>query len=82
MNDQERITDLLMTEKKMSNNYDTFASECVHPKLKDAFLNALTQGQAIQCDLFSAAQSRGWYQTTPADGTQINQAYQKFSAMS
>ena len=37
-----------MTEKKMSNNYDTYASECVHPKLKDAFLTALTQGQTIQ----------------------------------
>ena len=27
MNDQERITDLILTEKKMSANYDTFASE-------------------------------------------------------
>lgn len=66
----------------MSTNYNDFASECVHPKLKDAFLNALTQGQTIQSDLFTAAQSRGWYQTMPADGTQINQTYQKFSAMS
>ena len=30
MNDQERITDLILTEKKMSANYDTFASECVN----------------------------------------------------
>lgn len=82
MNDQERITDLLLTEKKMSTNYNDFASECVHPKLKDAFLEALKQGQTIQSDLFNAAQSRGWYQTMAADGTQINQAYQKFSAMS
>ena len=82
MNDQERMTDLLLTEKKMSTNYNRFASECIHPKLKDAFLDALKQGQTIQSDLFSAAQSRGWYQTMPADGTQINQAYQKFSAMS
>ena len=82
MNDQERMTDLLLTEKKMSTNYNLFASECIHPKQKDAFLDALKQGQTIQSDLFSAAQSRGWYQTMPADGTQINQAYQKFSAMS
>lgn len=81
MNDQERMSDLLMTEKKMSCNYNEFASECVHPRLKDAFLNALHQGQCIQSDLFSAAQSRGWYQTTPADGAQITQAYQKFSSM-
>ena len=25
MNDQERITDLILTEKKMTGNYDTFA---------------------------------------------------------
>ena len=30
MNDQERITDLILSEKKMSSNYDTFASECVN----------------------------------------------------
>ena len=35
MNDQERMTDLLLTEKKMSTNYNLFASECIHPKLKD-----------------------------------------------
>lgn len=29
MNDQERITDFLNSEKKMSLNYGIFASECV-----------------------------------------------------
>lgn len=82
MNDQERMTDLLLTEKKMSTNYNDFVSECIHPKLKDAFLEALKQGQCIHSDLFATAQSRGWYQTILADGKQINQAYQKFSAMS
>ena len=50
MNDQERMTDLLLTEKKMSTNYNLFASECIHPKLKDTFLDALKQGQTIQSD--------------------------------
>lgn len=81
MNDQERMSDLLMTEKKMASNYNEFASECVNPSLKDAFLKALNKGQNIQSSLFNAAQSRGWYQTAPADGAQINQAYQKFSGM-
>ena len=39
MNDQERITDFLCSEKKMSANYDTFASECVNTALRDDFLN-------------------------------------------
>ena len=43
MNDQERITDLILTEKKMSANYDTFASECVNVQLRDEFLKLLNQ---------------------------------------
>ena len=29
MNDQERITDMILSEKKMRTNYNSFASECV-----------------------------------------------------
>ncbi|MFQ9917353.1 MAG: spore coat protein [Flavonifractor plautii] len=35
MNDQERITDLILTEKKMSANYDTFASGTCRVQLRD-----------------------------------------------
>lgn len=82
MNDQERITDLILLEKKMSSNYNEFASECVNPQLRSQFLQLLNQDHVIQEQLFQAAQSRGWYQTQPADGVQINQAYQKFSSLS
>ena len=34
MTDQERITDFLCSEKKMTANYDSFASECVNKMLK------------------------------------------------
>ena len=81
MTDQERLTDLLLTEKKLSNNYDEFASECVNTQLRDTFIQILTQGHQIQTELFQDAQSRGWYKTTPADANQVNQAYQKFSAV-
>ena len=81
MTDQERITDLMFTEKKMSANYDSYASECVNTQLRDEFLKILNQGHMAQTDLFKAAESRGWYQTTPAEMTKVNQAYQKFSNM-
>ena len=80
MNDQERITDLMLLEKKMSNNYSEFAGECINPQLRQKFLDLLNQDQQIQSQLFQTAQSRGWYQSKPADGMQINQTYQKFSA--
>lgn len=81
MTDQERLTDLLLTEKKMSTNYDLFASECVNTQLRDTFIQLLTAGHEIQSELFQDAQSRGWYKTTPAEANQVSQAYQKFSAV-
>ena len=81
MNDQERITDLILMEKKMSSNYNEFAGECTNPQLRSQFLDLLNQDHSIQEKLFQAAQSRGWHQTQPADGAQINQAYQKYSKM-
>ena len=43
MNDQERMTDFLCSEKKMTSNYDTYASECVNIPLRDAFLGLFNQ---------------------------------------
>ena len=75
MNDQERITDFLCSEKKMSANYDTFASECVNLSLRDDFLNIFNQSHQTQTDLFKLAQSKGWYQVEQAPQTKVSQAY-------
>ena len=37
MQDQEIMTDLLLTEKKMSTNYSLHASECVNTQLRDNY---------------------------------------------
>ena len=78
MNDQERITDLILTEKKMTGNYVTFASECVNVKLRDDFLRILHEEHMIQSDLFQKAQSKGWYQVEPAAASKVQQAAAKF----
>ena len=79
MNDQERITDLILTEKKMSANYDTFASECVNVQLRDEFLKLLNPGHQTQTKLFQTAQQKGWYQVEQAPASQIGTAYTRFS---
>ena len=76
MNDQERMTDFICSEKKMSANY---ASECVNLSLRDDFLNILNQGHQTQSDLFRMAQSKGWYQVEQAPASKVSQAYTKFS---
>ena len=79
MNDQERLTDFLCSEKKMSANYDTYASECINIPLRDAFVNKLTLSHRTQTELFQTAQAKGWYSTEQAEASKINQAYTKFS---
>lgn len=81
MSDQERITDLMLSEKKMQENYCTFASECVSPKLRDEFLKIQKASHLTQYELFTQAQTRGWYKPKAAQATAIKQAYTKFSGM-
>lgn len=79
MKDQEIVTDLLLTEKKMSGNYNTFASECVNDRLRDAYVGIITAGHKTQTELFKTGQQKGWYQVEQAPAQKIDQAVQKFS---
>lgn len=79
MKDQEIVTDLLLTEKKMSGNYNTFASECVNDRLRDAYEGIITASHKTQTDLFKTGQQKGWYQVEQAPAQKIDEAVQKFS---
>ncbi len=79
MNDQERVTDFICSEKKMSANYDIFASECVSIPLRDDYLKIFNQSHMTQTDLFKMAQAKGWYQVEQAPESKIGQMYTKFS---
>ena len=79
MTDQERLTDFLCSEKKMSANYDTYSSECVNVGLRDEFLSLFNQSHQTQTELFKLAQTKGWYQVEQAPANKVSQAYTKFS---
>lgn len=79
MNDQERVTDFMASEKKMTANYDSFASECVNTGLRDDFLKIFNQGHMTQSQLFQMAQSKGWYSPEQAPANKVSQAYTKYS---
>lgn len=79
MTEQEYLTDLLMGEKKMTANYDTYASECVNTQLRDQFLQILNQNHKTQTELFNMAKEKGWYQVEQAPANKVGTAYQKFS---
>lgn len=79
MRDQEVLADLMLTEKKMSANYDTYASECVNIQLRDTFVSMLTKSHETQSNLFKTAQQKGWYQVEQAENQKVDQARQKFT---
>lgn len=79
MNDQERVTDMILSEKKMSTNYNIFASECVDDQLRNEYLNILGKSHQTQTALFKAAQSKGWYTVEQAPQSKITETYNKFN---
>ena len=79
MTDQERLTDFILSEKKLSANCDIFASECVSTALRDDYLKIFNGSHTAQTDLFKLAQSKGWYQVEQAPADKVSQAYTKFS---
>ena len=79
MGDKEILQDALMSQKHITEGYNTFAGECVSEPLRSAFLNILNEEHCIQADVFSQMQSHGWYQTESAAPQKVQQARQKFS---
>ena len=79
MTDQERMTDFISSEKKMSMNYGIFASECTSIPLRDEFLGLINKSHETQTSLFQTSVSKGWYQVEQAPTDKVSQAYTKFS---
>ena len=77
--DKEILADALTAEKTATNNYNTFANECVHDSVRDAILHCLEQEHSIQKEVFDMMHQRGFYQTPAAEAKKVTEAQQKFS---
>ncbi|MGI5935542.1 MAG: spore coat protein [Oscillospiraceae bacterium] len=79
LSEKEILQDCLISQKQLTDSYNTYAGECVNEQLRGAFLNILDDEHRIQADIFCNLQSNGWYQVEPADQQKIQKARQKFS---
>lgn len=79
MSEKEILQDSLISQKLITESYNTYAGECVNEQLRGAFLNILDDEHRIQADLFCQLQSNGWYKVEPAEQQKVQQAKQKFS---
>ena len=76
--DKEMVTDLLASQKYITDGYNTVVNECATPNLKTDMLNILNEEHRIQHDIFLEMQKRGWYPTEAADQAKINQVKQQY----
>lgn len=80
LTEQQILQDSLISQKHMSDSYNTYAGECVNEQLRSTMLGILSDEHKIQSDIFNNMQAHGWYQTDPAEQQKIQKARQKFQA--
>ncbi|TDF96553.1 spore coat protein [Paenibacillus piri] len=80
MNDRDRINDILMLQKYLTNGYNTGLSEMQNPKLRQTVAGILQSQHDLQWQLFNKMFEKGWYKMKAADQQEIAQAHQQFSS--
>ena len=78
LDEKQILQDSLISQKLITESYNTYAGECVNQQLKNTMLNILDDEHKIQADLFSCLQSHGWYAVEPAEQQKVQKARQKF----
>ncbi|MEG2146083.1 MAG: spore coat protein [Lachnospiraceae bacterium] len=78
--DKEILGDALAAEKASTNNYNTFANECVHDNVRNTILKVLDQEHCIQQDVFQMMHAKGFYPTPDAQTNKIEEAKQKYAS--
>lgn len=77
MTEKEILQDSLLSQKHITDSYNTFAGECVNPQLRATMLNILNDEHCIQADIFTNMQNHGWYAVEQAQQQKIQQTKQK-----
>ena len=76
---KEVLGDCLSSQKQITAAYNSFAGECVDPRLRNTFLNILDEEHCIQADIFKDLNSHGWYLPEQAEQQKINQTRNKLT---
>jgi spore coat protein CotF len=77
--DKDVLCDALTAEKTATNNYNTFANECVHDNVREVVLKCLAEEHTIQNQVFNEMHTRGMYPTPEAEQQKVEEAKQKYS---
>lgn len=79
LDEKQILQDALISQKLMTDSYNTYAGEAVSAQLRNTMLSILDDEHCIQADIFNCLQSHGWYQPEAAEQQKIIQTRQKFT---
>jgi Spore coat protein len=78
MSEREVLTDLLFSEKKITNNYDIYSNEANNTNLRNELLGILNSEHDIHNKLYDAMSQKGWYNPSNANPQDIQKSKQNF----
>jgi spore coat protein CotF len=78
-NDLDRITDILSTEKHLTNNYSVGLNEMQNPKLRLVIQEVLKNTQDAQAQIFDQMFQKGWYKMKVADQQEVKATKTQFT---
>ena len=79
MGEEQKLNDLLTSEKALSGMYNAFCSESATTTVRSCLCNLLQDQHRIGEELFNEMNSRGWYPVEKAEDAKLNSTKQKFS---
>ena len=79
-NEEQKLTDLLSTQKFLTGAYNSYYCEAATGSVKNCLSSILQDEHRIQEEIFNEMNNRGWYPLEKAEEAKLNSARQKFSA--
>ena len=81
LTDQDRVEDMITSEKYLLNAYSSFIPEASCRQLKGVLVDNFNGCAQNQAELFDKMSQLGWYPETKAPKTEVDQARQKFQQL-
>ncbi len=75
--DKTMMTDMLASQKFISQSYNNFAGECATKQSKNKLMKILGEEHDIQFAIYEQMNAKGWYPTPEAAQDKINEAVQQ-----
>lgn len=82
MNDRDRMNDVLVMEKYLTDSFNVAAREASHSSLHHDIMTILNETHQCQYELFELMFRKGHYKLAAAQQQELDQAYQQFSGYS